>query len=119
MDLKKKLTEAEYIHRGDDGPYLGGQCGFSCDHGVLVNNDDSGRPCYRMCKKLNIKVSDYDSCKYYCDDEFSALCQNFVNAANPKASTEKVAVHNDQQKKPARIWIWIVVAAIIIYLIFK
>lgn len=68
MNLREKLAEAQYIHRGENGKYISDQCGFGCDHSYLVNNDDSGRPCYRMCRRLGIRVDDYDSCRYFSND---------------------------------------------------
>lgn len=117
MDLRDKLIEAEYVHRGDDGSYLGNQCGFSCDYGTLMNNDDSPRPCYRFCQKLRIRVSDYDSCRYYTDTEFVKNCGIFVQAIN--CAPEK-------QQQPARkksrgvYFLCIAVAiAVVVYLILR
>ena len=37
MNLREKLAEAQYIHRGENGKYISDQCGFGCDHSYLVN----------------------------------------------------------------------------------
>lgn len=98
MDLGERLKEAGYVHRGDDAPYTGNQCGFNCDHSKLMNNDDSPRPCYRVCNKFKIRVSDYDSCKYYCDDEFIANCAGMMKALGYKTEAEKKLLAKNSRK---------------------
>lgn len=78
MNLREKLAEAQYIHRGENGKYISDQCGFGCDHSYLVNNDDSGRPCYRMCRRLGIRVDDYDSCRYFSNDREMDLIRQYA-----------------------------------------
>lgn len=74
MASEKQLREADYVWRGDDGEYCDdiGQCGFTCDHSEIRKDNATGKN-YRYCVKLQMKVFDYDSCKYYSDDEQADL----------------------------------------------
>ena len=120
MDLGERLKEAGYVHRGDDAPYTGNQCGFNCDHSKLMNNDDSPRPCYRVCDKFKIRVSDYDSCKYYCDDDFVANCAGLMKALGYKTEAEKKAASNKQPEveRSGTVWFFLIIA-VLVYMIVK
>lgn len=122
MNLRDKLIEAEYVHRGDDGPYLGEQCGFSCDHCTLIDGEKSGRPSYRICEKFKIKVGMYDSCKYYSDKEFSENCLGLARAIGLKTEKEKQAELKKQENSSsgAGCALGILVAiAVVVYLILR
>lgn len=120
MDLRDKLIEAEYVHRGDDGPYLGEQCGCYCDHTRLVNNDDSGRPCYRVCDKFKIKVSDYDSCKYFSDKKFMENIAVFAQSPIKKSQTPPPQKKQENENSGIGCALGILVAiAVVVYLILR
>lgn len=74
MATDRQIKEAQYVHRGDDGDYLDeiGQCGFTCDYSKIVKDDKTGKN-YRYCTKLQMQVFDYDSCKFFCNDEQVSL----------------------------------------------
>lgn len=73
MVSEQQLKNANYVYRGDDGEYIEniGQCGFMCDHGEVVEDKSTGKN-IRYCNILHMQVYDYDSCKYYCDDDMAA-----------------------------------------------
>ena len=122
MNLSEKLTEAQYIHRGENGKYISDQCGFGCDHSYLVNNDDSGRPCYRMCRKLGIRVDDYDSCKYFSNDrEMDLIRQYAATIKREPGGTQSNTSHPPvEKKKSGGKWLLlIVVIAVICYCAMK
>ena len=126
MDLREMLKEAQYVKRSDEhGEYLDdvGQCGFGCDHSRLINNDGSGKECYRYCEKFRMRVSEYDSCKYFSDDKFVALIgemAGLLNATNYSgAGVHEQAddIYNKQmtpKKNSSKInlLLWIILAAI-------
>lgn len=118
MTQNEQLAEAKYIHRGDDGELLEHQCGFGCDYSYLVNRDSPG--CYRMCKKLNIRVGDYDTCKYYDDKEYTALIAQFAKLSlgieEPKTEFEA----NSEQSKNRSVILFIVIAVLVgVFLYWK
>lgn len=115
MDLGERLKEAGYVHRGDDAPYTGNQCGFNCDHSKLLNNDDSPRPCYRVCTKFNIRVSDYDSCEYYSDKKLCEHLGAFLNATRGQTS-KKVP---EKPKKSGSGRLWLLVLLVLVYILIK
>lgn len=117
MDLTQELKEARYVRRRADGPFLAdvGQCGFGCDHSKLLNNDDSSRPCYRVCTKFNIRVSDYDSCEYYSDKKLCEHLGAFLNATRGQTS-KKVP---EKPKKSGSGWLWLLVLLVLVYILIK
>ena len=122
MNLREKMADALYVHRGDNGKYMGAQCGFGCDHSYLVNNDDSGRPCYRMCRKLNIRVDDYDSCKYFSDDQEMELIRQYAATIKrePTGTRNNGSKPSTAKKKSGGKWLLIgIIAVVICYCIIK
>lgn len=120
MDLREKMADALYVHRGDNGKYMGEQCGFGCDHSYLVNNDDSGRPCYRMCRKLNIRVDDYDSCKYFSDNEEMELIRQYAATIKREPVGTRNSVSQPSTKKHGGKWLlFIAILIVICYCIIK
>lgn len=122
MNLREKLAEAQYIHRGENGKYISDQCGFGCDHSYLVNNDDSGRPCYRMCRRLGIRVDDYDSCRYFSNDrEMDLIRQYAATIKREPGGTQSNTSHPPAEKKKSggKWLVLIVVIAVICYCAMK
>lgn len=117
MDLTQELKEARYVRRGENGPFLKDvdQCGDFCDYSKLINNDDSPRPCYCVCTKFNIRVSDYDSCKYYSDKKISEQIGVFLNAT--RGQTSKKAP--EKPKKSGAGWLWVLVLLALVYILIK
>lgn len=118
MDLTEELKEARYVRRGENGPYLEdvGQCGFGCDHSKLLNNDDSPRPCYRVCNKFKIRVSDYDSCKYFSNNEFMELIRMYTVPGKKSPVQEKP---QEKPKKSGAGWLWVLVLLALVYILIK
>jgi len=78
MNFQERLREAQYVIRGKNGEYLEGigQCGFlPCDHSRVVENDFET---YRFCEKLNMRVADYDSCRYHSQEKMNGLLYRWV-----------------------------------------
>ncbi len=81
MNLDVRLKEAEFVRRGDEGEYLEdiGQCGFGCDFSRLIWDKDHENVIGHVCDKLRLQgIGDYDSCKYFQNDEEAALLGEFV-----------------------------------------
>jgi len=64
MNFLERLQEAEYVSREDDDGSEK-QCGWPpCGNSKLIDDDYFEEP-FRFCEKFNMRVNDYDSCKYH------------------------------------------------------
>lgn len=118
MNLRDKLIEANYVHRGDDGPLLEKQCGFSCDHCTLIDGEKNDRPSYRICEKFKIRVGMYDSCRYYSDKEFRENCLGLARAIGLKTEKEKQAEQKMQENTKSGTGCALCILAVIIVVVY-
>ena len=127
MATQNELKAAQYIHRGDNGHRIEGlgQCGFlPCNYSKIIDNTDSGGDCYRYCTKLNQRVSEYDSCKFHCEDESAALLQEFAKAGmglyGGTSPVQTTKPSNPKKKgKFFSAFLTVVVLGVIVYLCFR
>ena len=115
-----KLREAGYIRRGADGEYLNdvGQCGFTCDHVKPIRPDGTDKSLYLYCTKLGIRVEDYDSCKYFCNDKHAALIWQMHQLLTEEKEMEKNAAMRAKKRKKSKV-LWVVLAVIALFILWK
>ncbi len=98
MATAEQLKQAQYIYRGDGGPMPDGHCcglPLPCDHVRVVESENE--PNYYFCDLLQMRVADYDSCKYYSDGDFVGSMMDFVD------SKQKIKDMSKSQKQKS-IW---------------
>lgn len=106
MATAEQLMQAQYIRRGDSGPMPEGHCcglPIPCSHVRVIESEEE--PNYYFCDLLKMRVADYDSCKYYSDEDFVGLMMDFVGTnqkieeASKKREKKSILQHLFGRKK--------------------